>query len=69
MCSFDGIKYHGTWRLQHPNQEMIADLKTITYDFILLFKEQKRSALPEKIVYYRDGVSEGDFKNVSKCYS
>lgn len=48
-------------------QEIIADLCEMTKASLLAFFRSKRCK-PEKIVMYRDGVSEGQFEQVFLCY-
>lgn len=55
--------YNMCWRLQAPKLEIIEDFKEICKEHLRFFKE-KNGALPEKILYYRDGVSEGQFDHV-----
>jgi eukaryotic translation initiation factor 2C len=64
-CSYDqvGFRYQCAWRLQHPTKEMIEDLENILVEH-LKFYQQKNGKLPGKIMYYRDGVSEGQFAEV-----
>lgn len=65
-ASHDGnvFKYNMCWRLQKPNEEMIQDLSNITAEQIRFFQSQNKNIKPEKIMYYRDGVSEGQFQQV-----
>lgn len=64
-CSYDqvGFRYQCAWRLQDPTKEMIVDLESILKEH-LKFYLQKNGKLPGKIMYYRDGVSEGQFTEV-----
>lgn len=64
-CSYDqvGFRYQCAWRLQNPKQEMIEDLENILTEH-LKFYQQRNKKLPGKIMYYRDGVSEGQFEEV-----
>ncbi|GAB0095688.1 Protein argonaute-2 [Sergentomyia squamirostris] len=59
----DGFQYTGMWRIQVPGKEKILDLATIMEDHLKFYRE-KRKTLPHTIIYYRDGVGEGDFKNM-----
>lgn len=58
-----GFKYCCGWRLQDPKKEMIEDLAEILTEH-LQFYQAKNKCLPAKILYYRDGVSDGQFKEV-----
>lgn len=55
--------YNMSWRLQGPKVEIIEDFKEIIKGHLRFFKE-KNHAFPERILYYRDGVSEGQFDQV-----
>ncbi|KAJ1524220.1 hypothetical protein ONE63_010740 [Megalurothrips usitatus] len=58
-----GFKYNVKIRLQPPRQEMIDDLENIVFDQLNIYK-QETGALPQHIIFYRDGVSEGQFQQV-----
>lgn len=51
------------WRLQGPRVEIIQDFRNIVVHHLKVFKE-KNGNLPDKILYFRDGVSEGQFDQV-----
>lgn len=51
------------WRLQGPKVEIIQDFRNIVAHHLKVFKE-KNGNLPAKILYFRDGVSEGQFDQV-----
>lgn len=51
------------WRLQAPKREIIDDFRNIVAHHLRVFKE-KNGCLPDKILYFRDGVSEGQFDQV-----
>lgn len=55
--------YNISWRLQDPKREIIDDFKEIVADHLKVFKE-KNGNFPATILYYRDGVSEGQFDQV-----
>lgn len=65
-ASFDleGFRYRMNIRLQHPTEEMIQDLETIVRDMLFYYKAKNKQLLPETILYYRDGVSDGQFSKV-----
>ena len=44
--------------------EMIDKFDDMCYELISAFKDNCRGHLPERIIYYRDGVSEGQFREV-----
>lgn len=49
--------------MQGQRKEIIEDFKEIIKEHLRFFK-QKNGFLPDKILYYRDGVSEGQFQEV-----
>lgn len=51
------------WRLQAPKLEIIEDFKEICKEHLKVFA-RNNGAYPERILYYRDGVSEGQFDQV-----
>ncbi|XP_037046508.1 protein argonaute-2-like [Bradysia coprophila] len=64
-ASHDGnaFCYNVCWRLQGPRVEIIQDFQQIIVEH-LRFYQKKNGHLPNKILYYRDGVSEGQFQQV-----
>lgn len=64
-ASYDpaAFKYNMMWNLQDPRQEIIVHLEVIVKTQLLYFyKVNKRK--PEHIIFYRDGVSEGQFQAI-----
>lgn len=59
----NAFQYNICWRLQNPRLEIIQDFKNIIQEQ-LVFYQKKRGKLPKKLLYYRDGVSEGQFQEV-----
>lgn len=59
----DAFCYNACWRLQGPRVEIIEDFRNIIKEHLKFYKE-KNKCLPKKILYYRDGVSEGQFQQV-----
>lgn len=57
------FQYNICWRLQDPRTEMIKDFQEIFAEQLAFYK-CKNGKLPSKILYYRDGVSEGQFQEV-----
>lgn len=53
------------YRLQRRRQEMIEELQEIMVVQLKHYKKLNNNQLPRKILYYRDGVSEGQFTAVS----
>ncbi|GFR77219.1 argonaute-like protein, partial [Elysia marginata] len=56
-------RYSATVRVQEHRQEIIRDLATMVKDLLLQFYHSTRFK-PARIVFYRDGVSEGQFGTV-----
>lgn len=59
----NAFQYKTVWRLQDPRQEMISDMNQIVTEHLQFYKK-KNGYLPTNILYYRDGVSEGQFKEL-----
>ena len=55
--------YNAEVRVQKHRQEMIDDLKEMVKTLLKKFRASTR-VIPEKIIFYRDGVSEGQFRDV-----
>ncbi|KAK7695892.1 hypothetical protein QCA50_000531 [Cerrena zonata] len=66
----DTAKYIAKCHVQTSRQEMIDDLKDMAMYMIRSFmsyrekEEKKPNKQPKRIIFYRDGVSEGQFKQV-----
>lgn len=56
-------KYMATTSLQSPHQEIITDLRSMVSAAIGRYGDASKAA-PRKIVFFRDGVSEGEFETV-----
>lgn len=59
----NGFQYNMRWRLQDPKKEIIQDMENILKEQLEFYKA-KCGKYPNKILYYRDGVSEGQFEQV-----
>ncbi|KAG7453294.1 Piwi-domain-containing protein [Guyanagaster necrorhizus] len=64
-----GARYIAKTTLQLGRQEMIGDLRTMAKDLLVAYMSyrtgmEKVSTLPKRLVFFRDGVSEGEFKRV-----
>lgn len=66
------FRYISTFRIQKQNTvakariEIIEDMKNIALELLLGFYRINNGVKPEKIIFYRDGVSEGQFSQVQK---
>nr|AHC98010.1 argonaute 2 [Spodoptera litura] len=50
--------------IQTPKKEMIVEFEDMMFDHLKIYKERNQGRLPKKIFVFRDGVSEGQFKQV-----
>lgn len=51
-------------RVQGARQEMVADLETLLVSRLNHWRKKNKNSLPENIIVYRDGVSEGQYNKV-----
>jgi Piwi domain. len=58
------FKYNIQIRLQPPRVEIIKDMEAIMKQHLLFFYQSNNTLKPERIIFYRDGVSEGQFCEV-----
>lgn len=56
-------RYCATVRVQQHRQEIIQDLATMVRELLIQFYKSTRFK-PTRIIFYRDGVSEGQFQQV-----
>uniref|UniRef100_A0AAG5DU07 Argonaute 2 n=1 Tax=Anopheles atroparvus TaxID=41427 RepID=A0AAG5DU07_ANOAO len=63
LYDLSGFRYNCSVRLQGARDEMIRDLENIVHRQILLYRDYNK-ALPERIMYFRDGVSDGQFSEI-----
>ena len=56
-------QWPGDLRIQSARQEMVADLGSMLNSRLLLWRERNKT-LPDNILVYRDGVSEGQYNKV-----
>ncbi|XP_017882046.1 protein argonaute-2 isoform X2 [Ceratina calcarata] len=61
----EGFKYRIELRLQPPREEIIQHLEQIMVIHLQAFERLTKTP-PAKIIFYRDGVSEGDLPRVMK---
>lgn len=64
-ASYDenAFRYNICWRLQGQRKEVIEDFRTIMREHLEYFRKEN-GVLPQKILYFRDGVSEGQFDQI-----
>src|ERR1043165_2024956 len=60
----DATIYSGRYSVnQKPRNETIENLERIVVDLLKAFQSRNKR-LPQRILFYRDGISEEQFKNV-----
>ena len=57
-------RYSATVRVQQHRQEIIQELASMVKELLIQFYKSTRFK-PTRIIFYRDGVSEGQFNTVS----
>lgn len=59
-------KYCTEIRIQPPKQEFIEDMEGMVYEILRKFHAINRTSTgkPQRIIFYRDGVSEGQFAKI-----
>nr|AHI44610.1 argonaute2 [Bactrocera dorsalis] len=60
----NGASYNMQYRLQESAKEEIDDMQSISRHHLRVYF-QKNNCYPNNIIYYRDGVSDGQFKKVN----
>ncbi|EKM56707.1 uncharacterized protein PHACADRAFT_141577 [Phanerochaete carnosa HHB-10118-sp] len=53
-------------RMQESKKEMVSDLADMMVERLQAFQQTNKGTLPDRIIVYRDGVSEGQFNIVIK---
>ncbi|TFY79496.1 hypothetical protein EWM64_g4517, partial [Hericium alpestre] len=54
-------QYPASLRMQQSKKEMITDLQDMMEERLTLYRSKNNRTLPQRILVYRDGVSEGQF--------
>lgn len=57
-------QYPASMRTQKGRQEMVSDLKEMIIERFRLWQARNAGGLPKKVIVYRDGVSESQYKTV-----
>lgn len=68
LDNFSG-RYKASMRAQKPSivnginsgREIIIEIKEMMKELLIVYRENSDGMIPEKVIFYRDGVSEGDF--------
>ncbi|XP_065345728.1 protein argonaute-2-like [Cloeon dipterum] len=63
----DVFKFNMQWRLQPPRVEEILDMENITLAHLKFYASKNGGKFPSRIIFYRDGVSDGQFAMVLTC--
>ncbi|KAF1845242.1 Piwi-domain-containing protein [Cucurbitaria berberidis CBS 394.84] len=66
VASVDALfsQYPASMRTQRGRQEMVAELDEMIVERLKLWQKRNRGGLPNKVIVYRDGVSEGQYQIV-----
>lgn len=57
-------QYPASIRTQEGRKEMVTDLKDMVLERMRLWQKKNQGGLPNKVIIYRDGVSEGQYQTV-----
>lgn len=57
-------QYPASMRTQRGRQEMVGDLEEMIVERLKLWQKRNQGRLPSKVIVYRDGVSEGQYRIV-----
>ncbi|KAI9329730.1 Piwi domain-containing protein [Obelidium mucronatum] len=58
-------EYRAAIKVQGPREEIITDLNVMTREHLLQFQQRAKGRLPDRVIFFRDGVSEGQFGEVA----
>lgn len=64
-CDQNASQYSFLWRIQEPKMEIITDLKDMMIELLKYYKKST-GRIPQSILFFRDGVSEGQFAQVQR---
>lgn len=66
VASVDSMfsQYPASMRTQKGRKEMVEALDEMIIERLRLWQKRNNNALPNKVIVYRDGVSEGQFKTI-----
>jgi Piwi domain len=71
VASLDGhmVRHAASVRVQQHRKDVIAELKSMVEDLLVAYYQaNNQNKKPTRIIFLRDGVSEGQFKEVSHLY-
>ncbi|KAJ3068788.1 hypothetical protein HDU98_008096 [Podochytrium sp. JEL0797] len=58
-------EYRAGIKVQGPREEIISDLHTLATDHLKMFALRAKGRMPDRLIFFRDGVSEGQFGEVA----
>jgi hypothetical protein len=66
VASIDNVfaQWPASLRIQKGRKEMVTDLASMFTERLRLYQKKNGNALPQRILIYRDGVSEGQYETV-----
>lgn len=66
VASVDALfsQYPASMRTQKGREEMVAELEEMIVERLSLWRKRNQNRLPSKVIVYRDGVSEGQYRLV-----
>ncbi|KAH0537578.1 hypothetical protein FGG08_005644 [Glutinoglossum americanum] len=66
VASIDNVlsQWPASLRIQKGRKEMVTDLTAMFTERLRLYRKKNKNALPTRILIYRDGVSEGQYRIV-----
>jgi eukaryotic translation initiation factor 2C len=66
VASVDSLfsQYPASMRTQRGRQEMVEELEDMIIERLKLWQKRNQNRLPNKVIVYRDGVSEGQYRIV-----
>lgn len=60
----DCTAYTSVVNAQSATEQLIQDFGTMVHELMKRYQERNNGAVPESILYYRDGLSEGQFAQI-----
>ncbi|KAF9523774.1 argonaute-like protein [Crepidotus variabilis] len=63
-CESEFAQYPASMEMQESRKEMVTNLDRMMIARLDLFKTRNKGVLPQRVLVYRDGVSEGQFNTV-----
>ncbi|KAJ3013285.1 UNVERIFIED_CONTAM: argonaute 1 [Siphonaria sp. JEL0065] len=59
------VEYRAAIKVQGPREEIISDLNGMAIELVKLFQTRAKGRLPDRVIFFRDGVSEGQYGEVA----